>query len=119
MASALVGEFGAVMRLGLVGVLADARIECVAEQRSGARRRGLLQRLDDAHPDAVVVDWDDRRYEAVAASVLARRPEVTVIACSSERLALRVLPGQQGLAPYETRLSAQGLVEAVQAASAR
>jgi DNA-binding NarL/FixJ family response regulator len=119
LASVLVGDFGAVMRLGLIGVLGDADIACVAEPDHDARRRGLLQRLDDVHPDAVVVDWDDRRYEAVTASVLARHPEVTVIACSSNRLSLRVVPGQRDRGPYESKLSAQGLVEAVQAAFAR
>ncbi|MEX1022718.1 MAG: hypothetical protein WD058_06180 [Dehalococcoidia bacterium] len=118
MASVLVGEFGAVMRLGLLGVLSDAKIACVAESRD-SRPRGLLRRLDGATADVVVVDWDDRRYEAVTASVLARQPELTVIACSSERLAMRVLPAQRDRQPYESRLSAQGLVDAVQAASAR
>jgi len=108
------------MRLGLLGVLGDAAILCVGESsEEQAHAEALLQRLDGAHPDAVVVDWDDRRYEAVAASVLARRPEVTVIACSSERLAMRVVPARRELGPYESRLSAQGLVEAVEAASAR
>lgn len=118
MASVLVGDFGAVMRLGLLGVLSDAQIACVAETGDD-RRRGLLRRLDASGPDVVVVDWDDRRYQAVTASVLARQPDVTVIACSSERLAIRVLPAQQGREPYESELSAQGLVEAVRAASAR
>lgn len=116
MASALVGDFGAVMRLGLLGVLEDARIACVSEP---ADESGILQRLDAGHPDVVVVNWDDRRYEAVAASVLARRPGVTVIACSSNRLVMRVVPGRRELNSYESKLSAQGLVEAVQAASAR
>lgn len=114
MASALVGEFGEVMRLGLLGVLGDAAISCVAEPDDAS---GILPRLDVARPDVVVVDWDDRRYEAVAASVLARRPGVTVIACSSERLAMRVVPGRRERDSYESKLSAQGLVEAVQAAS--
>ncbi len=113
MASALVGDFGAVMRLGLLGVLGDAQIACVSEP---ADESGILQRLEAGHPDVVVVDWDDRRYEAVAASVLTRRPGVTVIACSSNRLAMRVVPGRRDQHSYESKLSAQGLVEAVQAA---
>lgn len=117
MASALVGDFGAIVRLGLLGVLADADISCVGEATAPAD--GLLQRLDGSEPDAVVVNWDDRRYEAVAASVLARRPAVTVIACSDERLSMRVIPGRRDHGVYESRLSAQGLVEAVRAASAR
>ena len=117
MSSALVGDFGAIVRLGLMGVLSDADINCVGE--ASPPGDGLLERLDGAEPDAVVVDWDDRRYEAVAASVLARRPSVTVIACSDERLSMRVVPGRQDHGVYESRLSAQGLVEAVKAASAR
>jgi len=137
LASALVGDFGAIVRLGLMGVLSDADISCVGEAvtpnsaaqssvaqhstpQSPATDEGfLLQRLDCAQPDVVVVDWDDRRYEAVAASVLARRPSITVIACSDERLSMRVIPGRQDRGVYESRLSAQGLVEAVKAASAR
>lgn len=118
MSSALVGDFGAIVRLGLMGVLSDADINCVGEP-SATPAQGLLQRLDGAEPDVVVVNWDDRRYEAVAASVLARRPSVTVIACSDERLSMRVIPGRQDRSVYESRLSAQGLVEAVKAASAR
>lgn len=127
MASALVGDFGAIVRLGLVGVLGDADIDCVGEvpvavlggnaTPDHVAGGGLLQRLDRSEPDAVVVDWDDRRYEAVAASVHARRPSVTVIACSDERLSMRVIPGRQDRDVYESRLSAQGLVEAVRAAS--
>lgn len=101
-----------------MGVLSDADINCVGEA-STTPVQGLLQRLDGAEPDVVVVNWDDRRYEAVAASVLARRPSVTVIACSDERLSMRVIPGRQDRSVYESRLSAQGLVEAVKAASAR
>lgn len=117
LARALIGQFGAVMRLGLLGVLADAQIECVAEDEDDPPESALLHRLDAAAPDAVVVDWDDRRYEAVAASVLARRPDVTVVACSSERLFMRVVPGRQDRNVYESKLSAQGLVEAVMSAS--
>jgi len=121
LASALVGDFGAIVRLGLMGVLSDADINCVGEVSTdhSTADEGLLQRLDGAQPDVVVVDWDDRRYEAVAASVLARRPTITVIACSDERLSMRVIPGRQDRGVYESRLSAQGLVEAVRSASAR
>ncbi len=117
MASALVGDFGAILRLGLMGVLSDADIDCVGEAATAGE--GLLQRLDGSQPDVVVVNWDDQRYEAVAASVLARRPAVTVIACSNDRLSMRVVPGRQDRGVYESSLSAQGLVEAVRAASAR
>jgi DNA-binding NarL/FixJ family response regulator len=112
----LVGEFGAVMRLGLLEVLADAHIETVGEP---SEPPDLLERLEATTPDAVVVDWDDRRSEAVMASVLTRLPTVTVIACSSNRLAMRVVPGKAGAAAYESELSTSGLVEAVRAASAR
>ena len=117
MASALVGDFGAIVRLGLMGVLSDAAIDCVGEASTPGE--GLLQRLDGSTPDVVLVNWDDRRYEAVAASVLARRPAITVIACSNDRLSMRVVPGRHDRGVYESRVSAQGLVEAVQAASAR
>lgn len=105
------------MRLGLLGVLSDAQVDCVAEGEPLRPGVSLLDRLDAGVPDAVVVDWDDRRYEAVAASVLARRPEVTLVACSSDRLAMRVVPGRQDRQVYEMKLSAQGLVEAVRSAS--
>lgn len=116
MSGVLVGDFGAVMRLGLLEVLADARIECVGER---AAQADLLSRLEATAPDAVVVDWDDRRSEAVMASVQTRRPSVTVIACSSDRLAMRVVPGRADAVPYESELSTSGLVEAVRSASAR
>lgn len=116
MSGVLVGEFGAVMRLGLLEVLADARIECVGER---SVQPDLLARVEATAPDAVLVDWDDRRSEAVMASVQTRLPTVTVIACSSDRLAMRVVPGRVDRVAYESELSTSGLVEAVRAASSR
>jgi DNA-binding NarL/FixJ family response regulator len=103
------------VRLGLLDVLGEAACECVAEDLAG---ESLIVRADAATPDAVVVDWDTFRADEVLPVLRERYPAVTVIECSNDRLAMRVVPGRPGGDPYEATLSASGLVRAVRAAAA-
>lgn len=116
MPKALIGEFGAITRLGVIAVLVDGAVECVAEQDAHG---DLLGRLEGCQPDAVLVDGDDGCTGSLVAVVRDRRPEVTVIECSNEQLTMRVLPAGPGGHPYETTLSAAELVGAVRAAATR
>lgn len=72
----VLGEFCAVLRLGLRAVLAE----------NGHRV------LDDGAPDAdvVLLDLDDPRCTECALRLLATRPGVRVIGCSADRAAMRV-----------------------------
>ena len=116
MPRALVGTFGAIARLGVLGVLSDGSVECVAEELAEA---DLLTRLEASDPDVIVLNGDDGSSSSLVAEVRDRRPEVTVIVCSNNQLTMRVEPGGAGGHPYETRLGAEELVGAVRAASAR
>lgn len=116
MPRALIGKFGAITRLGVIAVLVDGAVECVAEQ---APNDDLLVRLDRSQPDAVLIDGDDGCTGSLAEAVRGRRPEVTVIECSNEQLKMRVLPAGADRHPYETTLSAAELVGAVRAAATR
>lgn len=116
MPKALIGKFGAITRLGVIAVLVDGAVECVAEQDA---TRDLLTRLEASQPDAVLIDGDDGCTGSLVAAVRDRRPEVTVITCSNEHLTMRVLPARPDRRPYETTLCAAELVEAVRTAATR
>lgn len=113
---ALIGRFGAITRLGVIAVLVDGAVECVAEPDAN---RDLLDRLECSQPDVVLIDGDDGCTGLLVAAVRDRRPEVTVITCSNEHLTMRVLPAGPDRRPYETTLSAAELVGAVRAAATR
>lgn len=116
MPSALVGTFGAIVRLGMISVLRDGAVQCVGDDLPDG---DLLSRLEATRPDAVVIDGDDGSSGSLAEAVRGRRPGVTVIACSNEHLTMRVLPGWADRLPYETTLSAAELVGAVRSAATR
>ena len=113
MPKALIGKFGAITRLGVIAVLVDGAVECVAEPDADG---DLLVRLEHSQPDVVLMNGDDGRTGSMVAAVRDRRPEVTVITCSDEHLTMRVLPAGPSGRSYETTLSAVELVGAVRAA---
>lgn len=71
-----VSEVGPILRLGLRDVLSDAGIDVVTD-------------LAQAH--AAVVDLDDPDRTAAVERLVAARPGITVIACSSQRPAMVVV----------------------------
>lgn len=99
----LLESFGAIMRLGLRSVLADAH--CRVLDEDGATRI-----------DAVLIDMDQPGYHAAALRLQAQHPRASVIACSTCHPVMRVFDA--GHPDAERPLTARALVAAVSAAPA-
>ena len=90
----LIGDFGAIARLGLREFLDEEGFEVVAEFR----------------PDVVVLDLDTDGEDDVAGQIATNFPAVKVIACSSEEPRMRIYPpfhhGESYLSELTPRLLA-------------
>jgi DNA-binding NarL/FixJ family response regulator len=106
----LIGDFGAIARLGLQRFRDEEGFEVVAEPGAS---QGLLDRLAEASPDVVVIDLDEEAASALAAWVASRFPAVKVIACSSREPLMRVYPPFHRGESYVCELSPRLLAEAV------
>ena len=105
----LIGEFGAIFRAGLADLLAEAGCDILpAADASG----GILEQLVDSQPDVVLLDLDSPGAEDVARSLTGIFPAVTVIACSSAALQMRIYPPFHGGESYLSHLSPGLLVQA-------
>jgi DNA-binding NarL/FixJ family response regulator len=85
----LIGDFGAIARLGLREFLDEQGFEVVAEDRVPAE---IMERLTEFRPDVVVLDLDTDGEIEVASLIASNYPAVKVIACSSEEPTMRVFP---------------------------
>jgi hypothetical protein len=94
----LLESFGAIMRLGLRSVLADAHCR-------------VLDRDCAIGIDAVVIDMDQPDYDAAARRLRAQHPRAPVIACSTCRPVMRVFA--PGRADAERPLTVRALMAAV------
>ncbi len=108
----LIGEVGAIVRLGLRQLIAgDGSCEVVAEQLGPA---DLMDRLVDSRPDVVLLDLDDEEGSGrLVSTITADFPAVKVIACSATEPTMRVFPPFHHGESYESRLSPESLLEAV------
>ena len=105
----LIGEFGAIFRAGLADLLAEAGCDILpAADASG----GILEQLMDSQPDVVLLDLDSPGTEEVSRALSSIFPAVTVIACSSAALQMRVYPPFHGGESYLSQLSPDRLVQA-------
>ncbi|MGH9037433.1 MAG: hypothetical protein ACRD0O_16875 [Acidimicrobiia bacterium] len=109
MTRVLIGEFGGIFRAGLADLLAEAGCDVLPEERSGT---GILERVVAARPGVVLIDLDGPGAEEVARSLAASFPHVTVIACSSAALEMRVYPPFHAGESYKSALSPDLLVRA-------
>lgn len=109
MTRVLLGDFGAIVRLGLREVLEEGQL-LVAEE---APADEILDRLVVTLPDAVVLDLDIAHTPELAQRITHRFPALTVIACSSKHPEMRVFPPFHHGESYVSELSSQSLVEAV------
>jgi DNA-binding NarL/FixJ family response regulator len=106
----LLGDFGAIARLGLRDFLADEGFDVVA---GGGTYGELVESLEGVGADVVVVDLDMDDGDSVAAGLARAFPEVKVIACSSERPTMLVFAPFSRGESYETELGAATLAAAV------
>jgi AmiR/NasT family two-component response regulator len=105
----LIGEFGAIFRAGLADLLSEAGCDVIPDDLASG---GILERLVDSQPDVVLLDLDDPGAEEVSRSLSTIFPAVTVIACSSAALQMRVYPPFHGGESYLSQLSPDLLVRA-------
>lgn len=106
----LLGEFGAIARLGLRDFLADEGFDVVA---AGGSYGELVESLEGDGVDVVVVDLDMDDGDSVAAGLARSFPGVKVIACSSHRPTMLVFSPFSRGESYETELGAASLAAAV------
>ncbi|MDQ3986710.1 MAG: response regulator [Actinomycetota bacterium] len=110
MARVLLGDFGAIARLGLREFLEEDGVDIVAED---SKSENVLQRLNEARPDVVVVDLDDEGGLEVASRIASAYPAVKVIACSSEKPMMVVFPAFHHGEFFDSDLSPELLMEAI------
>ena len=118
----VIGDFGAVARLGLLDILAAEGIEVVgrAESRSGsARPAGLAEPerivhvVSEVRPDVVVLDLDDDSALEVALQITSEFPAIRVVACSSEEPVMQVFPPFHHGESYLSQLTRAHLAQAL------
>jgi CheY-like chemotaxis protein len=85
----LIGDFGAVARLGLRSSLLGMGFHVVTDE-GGAKE--LVKRVTESCPDVVVMDLDAPGAVKAARRISAEFPAVRVIACSSNEPNMRVFP---------------------------
>ena len=106
----LIGDFGAIARLGLREFLDEEGFEVVAEEQlPGA----ILERLTEFRPDVVVIDLDTAGGAEVASRIASNFPAVKVIACSSEEPRMRVYPPFHHGESYLSELTPRALADTV------
>jgi DNA-binding NarL/FixJ family response regulator len=106
----LIGNFGAIARLGLREFLDEQGFEVVAEDTVTAR---IVDRLTEFRPDVVVLDLDTADGETTAARIASDFPAVKVIACSSEEPTMRIYPPFHRGESYLSELTPSVLAETV------
>jgi DNA-binding NarL/FixJ family response regulator len=106
----LIGDFGAIPRLGLRDFFLDEGIEVVGEGGSYAE---IASRIEEVRADVVLLDLDAEDALDAAAGFALAFPAVKVIACSSEEPLMRVFPAYRGGDCYSEALSPLTLAEAV------
>lgn len=109
MARVLMGDFGAIVRLGLWEIF-EGGSGVVAEEASTV---DLMERLVAVAPDVVVLDLDTDGVEELARHIALEYPAVKVIACSSAEPVMRIFPPFHRGESYLSELSPDLLVEAV------
>ncbi|MGH9039623.1 MAG: hypothetical protein ACRDZ3_05275 [Acidimicrobiia bacterium] len=121
---AVIGDFGAVARLGLLDILAEEGLEVVG--RAGSRdSAGLSGEVDirgaaavvplvsEVRPDVVVLDLDDESAQEVAIRITSEFPAIKVVACSSEEPVMQVFPPFHHGESYLSQLTRAQLAQAL------
>ena len=110
MTRVLMGDFGALHRLGLQDILRVDGIELM--ETAGA---DVVGRLVEALPDVIVLDLDEHDTLGLVDRIVRQFPAVKVVACSSEQPRMRVFPPLHYGESYESELDPALLTSAIQA----
>lgn len=103
----LIADFGAIATLGLCELL-EEQCEIVA---AGIADDQVAEKARTTAADAVLIDLDSPRAEAIVRSLRQRHPSTIVIGCSLSEPQLTVLAGPG--ASYTAELDPASLIEAV------
>ena len=106
----LLGDFGAIARLGLREFLNEEGFDIVAEENSA---EALMDLLTKVRPDVVVLDLDTNDDLEIAVRITSDYPAVKVIACSSESPRMIIFPPFHNGESYGMQLSPQVLAKEV------
>jgi DNA-binding NarL/FixJ family response regulator len=109
-ARVLIGDFGAIARLGLREFLSEQGFDIVAEE---GEEEQVMDLVTMVRPDVVVLDLDADDGLMTAARITSDFPAVKVIACSSEEPRMIVFPPFHNGEWYRAQLSPQVLAEIV------
>jgi AmiR/NasT family two-component response regulator len=109
MTRVLMGDFGALHRVGIEDILRVDGIELV-----DATATDVLTRLVEVLPDVIVLDLDQCDTPALVTLIVHRFPKVKVLACSSEQPMMRVYPPLHYGEFYLTELDPALLTSAIQ-----
>jgi DNA-binding NarL/FixJ family response regulator len=105
----LLGQFGGIFRVGLADLLTEAGCDVLPDRPAST---ALLDRVVSEAPAVVVLDLDTLDADDTARLLANRFPAMTVIACSSVELTMRVYPPFHGGESYLSKLSPDLLVRA-------
>ena len=108
MTRVLLGDFGAVVRLGLKEVLAIDGMQLVE-----ASVDDLHEQIVAVLPDVVMIDLDGDGASGLATRLVTTFPSLKVIACSSAEPTMRVFPPFHGGESYVLPLGVAELAAAV------
>jgi DNA-binding NarL/FixJ family response regulator len=103
----LIVDFGAIARRGLLGFLDDAGVDVIT-----ASSRNVATRLRETDADVVLLNLDEVGAGEQAQEIADTFPQLKVIACSSERPTMLVLP-PHGAGSYTSPLTSALLREEV------
>jgi DNA-binding NarL/FixJ family response regulator len=107
----VMGDFGAIARLGLRQFLEQEGIEIVAEEQTVT---DIFDLLTEVRPDVVMLDLDEDEGLATARLIASKYPAVKVIACSSQEPTMQVFPPFHHGESYASELNTSRLLDAVQ-----
>lgn len=110
MTRVLLGQFGAVVKLGLEDLFATEDLDV---KTAPAAMTEMLDAVAEDAPDVVLLDLDSQGVPRVVGEIARRFPQVKVVACSSTEPSMRVYPAYRQNEFYESPLSPQSLVMAL------
>ena len=111
----VIGDFGAVARMGLLDILADEGLEVVGDaySREDPGAGEIVPLVNEVRPDVVVLDLDDESALEVAVQITSEFPAIKVVACSSEEPVMQVFPPFHHGESYLSQLTRAHLAQAL------